>query len=661
MPKSLLFEIGFIDLPYTVFPGEMPDVKIRLTSVLEDLRMSYARLRCWISQRRIGVLIEGLCSAQDDQGHEVRGPKAAAAYDYNNVPLPAAKGFANAQGVEVKDLIVREIDGEKFLFAIKANEGLSLESCLGNLLDGILFAMPFKETAWHKKSRFAFPPLYFIGMLDDARLNLQVDGFKASNCIAIWNDGKVFFKQLNHALEYPGVMKDVGLIEDPGERRRNSEAELRSVIPDGFRLKTDLKRLNRILLYSEGKTPFLIRFDEKFLTLPEAVLHRLIVADCGLLACENSKGQLAHMALSLCNSKKVSRTEILQATSDLENKLNRLESIWQTEKQMLADDLLLIAQSPLQQVDFAPPKTSNIIGRCASFICHSWKNEINDEQVQIALSLLDRGERTTIASLMPGTGFSITAEGLRNLDELKTYYDCFNQVGSYFSGRITVPENPIAVVICLALLIVSHAEPFGGLSASPERIISFLRAARKKIDVFSIFRDVFPVIKIQKCEWIRSCAESCLNDEQACLIKEEFLNGNNFDPVAFFEFAHFLEENGCENLELVGTFLRRIQGKVSHFSFNEGVKSFATLTRFSKMIEALLDAEKQGGVDYKKTFAFLIDFRAEIEACLISLPAALDEKNPEHYELIQLLCRLMLLLQKFPFSDSEKGNNRPKN
>jgi glycyl-tRNA synthetase beta chain len=63
--------------------------------------------------------VHDLAETQADLTEEVKGPSEKAAYDDQGNPTKAVLGFARGQGVDVKDLKIKETPQGKYVFATK--------------------------------------------------------------------------------------------------------------------------------------------------------------------------------------------------------------------------------------------------------------------------------------------------------------------------------------------------------------------------------------------------------------------------------------------------------------------------------------------------------------------------------------------------------------
>ncbi|MDD3147735.1 MAG: glycine--tRNA ligase subunit beta, partial [Candidatus Riflebacteria bacterium] len=292
MPRNLLLETGFTCLPNDAFGYDLPDFRNIFSDVLRQEKVEFGRVRCWVSQYRVAVLVEGLADAGNTLVKEIRGPKVSAAFDYNNQALPAANGFAAAQGLALKDLVTREVDGEKFLFAVKKVAGQSLEDNLVKIQKSLLAAIPFYLPGWRAGSLFPQPPLYFTAWLDDQPLNIELEGLKSIKATASHQGASITFHELTGIGSFLQMMNDLGLMAEPGERKKILETRIRSLLPEGYRLRADSQRLQRYCLFSESLHPILIKINPAFNAIPESVFSRYLTMNTEYLPCEDTHGKL---------------------------------------------------------------------------------------------------------------------------------------------------------------------------------------------------------------------------------------------------------------------------------------------------------------------------------------------------------------------------------
>ncbi|EKD83529.1 MAG: hypothetical protein ACD_39C00617G0002, partial [uncultured bacterium] len=456
MPKTLLLEAGFLCLPDNLFATNMPDLREPVGQALRQEKFEFSRLRCWFSQHRIGILIEGLTDADTVSAKEVRGPRASEAFDYNNLPSLAVQGFAAAQGVQYKDLITREIDGEKYLFAVRSVASQPIEKSVAKIKDLVFGSINFSATPWSSKSRFAQPPTYFTAMLDDKVCDVELDGLKATNITASHDGLTIKHHVLSGAQFYPQVLQQLGIICETAERRKVLETRIRSILPEGYILRSEGARITHLCYYKESLQPLLIKFKPDYLDMPEAVLHRYMIRHFSLLACENNRGKMMPAAIAISEKIRPLSQEALLRSAELDEHFSRLMKLWRNDLETLPEKLLQLAAG-FEKDKVLTPAPGNALARCAIWLIPRLALEKSAVDINAMISLIAEGERSKIAALLPSTGFAVVINCIGDIPALKKYVPILQEICDYFAGRIPAPGNVAAQVLCLALLMRSFA------------------------------------------------------------------------------------------------------------------------------------------------------------------------------------------------------------
>mgnify|MGYP003419640964 CR=1 FL=1 len=98
-------------------------VPVLVQSALDAYGLARDAVQVWVAPRRFAISATGLPERQSGEAKSVAGPPAAAAFDADGKPTPAAEGFARKQGVAVDQLVVRAgRDGREVVFADVAGD-----------------------------------------------------------------------------------------------------------------------------------------------------------------------------------------------------------------------------------------------------------------------------------------------------------------------------------------------------------------------------------------------------------------------------------------------------------------------------------------------------------------------------------------------------------
>lgn len=651
MPKTLLLEAGFLSLPDNVFAASQPDLREPIGQALRQEKFEFSRLRCWISQHRIGVLIEGLTDSRTGATKEVRGPKAAGAFDYNNLPSLAVQGFASAQGVQYKDLVTREIDGEKYLFAIRQASEQPLEKSVDKIKDTVFGALNFSARPWSNSSRFVHPPAYFTAMLDDKVCDVDLDGLKASNVTASHDGLTIKYHVLSGAQFYPQVLQQIGVVCETTERRKILETRIRSILPEGYVLRSEGARISHLCYYKESLQPLLIKFKPEYLEIPEAVLHAYMKKHFSLLACENNRGKIMPAAIAISEKINPQSQEAALRAAELDDHFSRLLQVWRNDVEKLPEKLMQLA-GRFEKDKILVPESGNPLARCALWLVPRLGLENAASDINVLISLIAEGERTKIAELLPSTGFSVVISRLGEIAAFKKMVPILQEICDFFSGRIHAPGDVVARVLCLSLLMRNYTLGDSSELSDPSRIISLLRAAEFRIDIFQAFSDVFPDYNLARRVWIQALVADLQRESVIKQVGESFLSSYELDPASFYDAARSWKDLSAADTETLSTLHQRMRSKV------EGVhpvyEEISDCQIEKEVVESLVRLEKMPGINYREIFEFFARERVNIEACLMNLPPLLDDMNPEHLSRISLLQRLIRQLGRLPFVAREK-------
>ena len=652
MPRNLLLETGFIGLPDDAFGFDLPDFRARFTEAVRQENFDFSGVRCWISQYRIGILVEGLSDAQASVVKEIRGPKVSAAFDYNNQALPAAKGFAAAQGLELKDLITREVDGEKFLFAVRTLPGQTLESKLEKLKSSLMSAIPFTGSKWHSGSIFPQPPLYFTAILDEQPVKLEVEGLANAGVTASHAAFSPTFHQVDSVSTYQKLMSEINLMSEQTERKKILDARIRSVLPEGYRLRSESHRLQRLYMFSESLHPILVRFNPEHLEMPEAVISRFLMMNTEYIPCEDAVGKLMSAVIALSPLEKGNQFEITRRAYDLNEKLARLYEVYRHDQTSLPERIGRIAEKVSTGIGTGN-ELNNPLARCAVWLAPKFKLSSDSAQISHLLALLNAGESTEIAKNLPNTAFAMVMSCLPKFDAFKNLVPVLQEMCSYFARRIPSPQSQLARLAGLSILMCAHAGLYGRLMVSPRRIFELLKAGGIRIDIFQAFADIFPDFELDRKIWLEQVADEILRDNQAALLGDSYRNAIEFDPGAFSEAVRDWKDPATLEIEVFSALFNRIRSKIDRVENPVIEKPCCDLE--SEISGRLEEIEKLEGIDYLAIFNFFKNERVNIEACLLNLPAVLDENAPAQMPRIALLQRLNRQLGRLPFIRKDKS------
>jgi len=280
-PQDFLFEIGVEELPVADLDFALRQLERSVPEMLNDLRLTYQEINIDGTPRRLVVRVKDLADIQVDLSQEIKGPPAERAFDQNGDPTKVAEGFARGKGVEVKDLLVKEIDGGSYVFASVHQKGRStvevLMEALPNLISGIKFD---KSMRWlpgfgsdNDVVNFSRPIRWIVALFGITIIPFEYANLVAGNSSVGLRPYGSLPILIRSAASYPSLMQENEIILSVQERQDliKSGVERLADSVGGIALLTD-ELLSEVANLVEKPYPFLGSFSKEFLALPGEVL-----------------------------------------------------------------------------------------------------------------------------------------------------------------------------------------------------------------------------------------------------------------------------------------------------------------------------------------------------------------------------------------------------
>lgn len=296
--EKLLFEIGTEEIPAKFMPGILKQLKELAAAKMQELRIPFEDITVYGTPRRMAFIAGGVAETQADVVVEAKGPSVKIAY-VSGAPSKAAQGFARGQGVDVKDLVVRD----NYVYAVKHLAGQPVVELLPGLLTDILTSLTFPKTMrWADyEFRFVRPIRWMVALLGDQIIPVEICGVKSGK----FSMGHRFMQQslkaaaesqglLSAALskvgnkvysalagvkgaveipsagDYKKVMYDNFVMVDQDERRALILQQIKDLAAqNGGEAEINEDLLEEVNYLVEWPTALCGKFEEKFLSLPK--------------------------------------------------------------------------------------------------------------------------------------------------------------------------------------------------------------------------------------------------------------------------------------------------------------------------------------------------------------------------------------------------------
>ena len=274
-PLPFLLEIGVEELPASDVDSALTQLRERIPLWLDELRLEHGSVRIHATPRRLAVSIENLSPNQPDRDDLVKGPPADKAFDKNGMASPAAMGFAKKNGVDTKDLQVKEENGGKYVFAVVKQKGRSSPEVLAETLPKLVESIKFEKSMRWNESGVAFsrPIRWFLALLGDQIIPFEYAGVTSGNVtrgLRPYDSPEI---KITSADKYFDAIRKASIVLDKEERKASIVEQVKqaAALMGGEAIMDD-DLLDEVTNLIEMPTAVMGGFNEEFLQLPKDVL-----------------------------------------------------------------------------------------------------------------------------------------------------------------------------------------------------------------------------------------------------------------------------------------------------------------------------------------------------------------------------------------------------
>ncbi|MCX7832171.1 MAG: glycine--tRNA ligase subunit beta [Actinobacteria bacterium] len=311
--KKFLLEIGTEEMPYWAVYDGISYLEKSFSDTFEENKLQFSNLKVYGGPRRFAVLAD-VGEKQEDRIVKVKGPAYKSAFTVDGSPTNAAIGFAKSQGVNVEDLLIEEVNGGTYVFAVKELKGRDAKEFLSEAIPSIIKQMKFKKSMRWGNGTFWFirPIRWIVALLDDEIIEFEVAGVASGRET---RGHRILSKkeiQLNHASEYIDTLSEKGkVLVDHNERKRKIvEDSIKEAAVYGGEPIINEETLKEVVQLVEWPSPLVGEFDESFLSLPSEVLITVMQHHQRYFPIKQSSGRLMNRFIVIQNGDPLFGNEI---------------------------------------------------------------------------------------------------------------------------------------------------------------------------------------------------------------------------------------------------------------------------------------------------------------------------------------------------------------
>ncbi|MCL1849672.1 MAG: glycine--tRNA ligase subunit beta, partial [Clostridiales bacterium] len=270
-----LLEIGTEEIPAHFIGPALQQMQEFIARELDERKIAYESMKALGTPRRLALIIEGISLQGGDRVDEIRGPSQKAAYDAEGKPTKALLGFAGGQGVDAADLVIRELNGNTYVYASKLRKGEKTAEILPGLLLDMMGALSFpKFMRWADYDySFARPIRWLVSLMDEEVLPIHVLGTKVgrvSRGHRFLGKGEI---RLEAASAYEAMLEENYVLVDQEKRKGMIQRQIDGIAANNdCVVAPDEELLEEVTYLLEWPTALMGSFDPSYLDMPEEVI-----------------------------------------------------------------------------------------------------------------------------------------------------------------------------------------------------------------------------------------------------------------------------------------------------------------------------------------------------------------------------------------------------
>ncbi|MEW5978724.1 MAG: glycine--tRNA ligase subunit beta [Acidobacteriota bacterium] len=306
MSLEFILEVGCEEIPARFAEALLTQLKTRVSSMLEEARLSPSPVHGFVTPRRLVIQVAGIADSQGVQRNTVTGPPYQVAFDSAGKPSKAAEGFARKYGIPVEQLSTIETEKGRYLGFVQEIAGEPARGILSREVPSILASLELPKSMRWEPSQFSFirPIRWILCLLGGDVVPMRLAGIHSGSESyghrILSNDTRF---NVDSFQSYRQSLVKFNVCLDAGERRQRILLQLEQRAQDqGGVLVSDPDLLNTVVHLNEQPSVVAGSFEREFLELPREVLVTVMREHQKYFSIQGEQGELLPKFLSVVDS-----------------------------------------------------------------------------------------------------------------------------------------------------------------------------------------------------------------------------------------------------------------------------------------------------------------------------------------------------------------------
>lgn len=303
--RDLILEIGTEEIPAGYLSPALEALARMAREEFKKARIGFGEIQALGTPRRIMLFGRKVEELQAPLVTEKLGPAWASTFDAQGNPTKAAQGFARSQGLEVKDLVVRETEKGKYLAAVKKEEGKPAAPFIADMLPRLILGIPFPKTMRWAEGKIGFvrPIHWILALFGEELLEISAGQVRAGRKTFGHRFLAPGAKEIGNPEEYFSGIRSAYVILDPAERVETVKREVeKAAAGAGGRAVARPKLIREVANLVEYPEVIVGEFATEFTRLPREVIIAALENHERCFPVEGAEGTLLPRFVAVMNN-----------------------------------------------------------------------------------------------------------------------------------------------------------------------------------------------------------------------------------------------------------------------------------------------------------------------------------------------------------------------
>ncbi len=537
--KNLLIELGTEELPPKSLRKLAEAFHSEFIKRLAAQDLKYSNAKWFATPRRLALQILDLQTKQEDKTVEIKGPSVKVAFDENNQPTKAAIGWANANGIDIKDVKTISTDKGAWIGFDKQQTGQDTTSLIENMVKESLAALPIpKLMHWgSKKVEFVRPVHTLTILFNDEVVKANVLDLDSSRLVKGHRFlGKQEF-EIKDANSYEDQLLNEGLVIADYEKRKAKIKEQVIALSNSVNGVADLDEdlLEEVTSLVEYPTAYIASFEESFLQVPSEALVYTMKGDQKYFPLYDKEGKLLPKFIFISNIQPENTQSLISGNERVVRpRLSDAQFFFNTDRKKKLEDYFKTLETVVYQKDIGTiAYRTSVVQEVAKYIAKEIGANVTLAKRAAYLAKCDLA--TTLVNEFTDTQGIMGMHYARLDGEDNDVADAiFEQYLPRFAGDI-IPTKGVQISVSLAEKIVTLVGIFG-INLLPKGDKDPYGLRRAAIGVIRILIENKLDLNIQ--ETLKFCAS---------ILKDKIKNENTLDQLVEYIYtrlkAYYQDQN----------------------------------------------------------------------------------------------------------------------